>query len=156
MGTNLLNSLKSVKARLDSGIAADSLHSPLACASASEGFQGQTGKHADVLRADRDHVAPLNVCDFFGIAYIPWPLRNISHSGVQPSLFLMIRTGKHKGELIQKKKRKFLMQRMIKVWNSLPQNVTDDKSLCQFKEWRDMFIDEKSIKDCSRKTELLA
>lgn len=41
------------------------------------------------------------------------------------------------------------MQCVSKLWNSLPQHVTDDKSLCEFKEQLDRFMDEKFIKDSS-------
>lgn len=39
------------------------------------------------------------------------------------------------------------MQGVIMLWNSLPQYVADDESLCEFKERLDRFMDEKSIKE---------
>ena len=41
------------------------------------------------------------------------------------------------------------MQHVIILWNSLLQQLTDDKSLCEFKEQLNRLMDGKSIEDCS-------
>ena len=48
-------------------------------------------------------------------------------------------------------RRKFFTQRVVNVWNSLPQNVVEAKTLCDFKKKLDLALGAKGIKGYGRK-----